>query len=147
MKVVFLKDVRGSGKKGDIKEVADGYANNFLIKQGFAKKADSVALNENKGKLTANDYHKEQERLKAMSLKSIIDKKHITLAIKCGENGKVLGSITAKEICEEFSRQGIELDKKKIDLRDPIKAIGDYSITAKIYPNISANFKLTIVNL
>lgn len=144
MKVVLLKDVKGTGKKGDIKEVADGFGNNFLIKNGFARKADNSAINDSIGKAVANDYHKEQERLAAIELKKLLDTKHITLTIKCGENGKTFGSITSKEIAEELAKKGINLDKKKIELSEPIKAIGDYTITAKIYPNISSSFRLTI---
>lgn len=144
MKVVFLKDVKGSGKKGEIKEVADGYANNFLIKNGFAKKADNSAINESKGKAVANDYHKEQERLAALKLKERLDKMSITLKIKCGENGRVFGSVTSKEITEELSKQGIDLDKKKIDLREGIKSVGDYKIIAKVYPNITSIFEVKV---
>ena len=144
MKVVLLKDIKGTGKTGEIKEVADGYANNFLLKNGLAKKADNTAINESKGKSIANDYHKEQERLAALKLKEVVDKVHVTLEIKCGENGKVFGSVTSKEISEALHKQGVELDKKKIDLKEPIKSIGNYRITAKIYPNISANFDLSV---
>ena len=144
MKIVLLKDVKGTGKKGEIKEVADGYANNFLLKNGFAKKADNTAINESKGKAVANDYHKEQERLAALELKKRLDKISVTLEIKCGENGKVFGSITSKEIADALNKQGIDLDKKKIELKEPIKSIGDYTITAKIYPNIISNFKLIV---
>lgn len=144
MKIVLLKDVKGTGKKGEIKEVADGYANNFLLKNGFAKKADNTAINESKGKAVANDYHKEQERLAALELKKELDKKIVTLEIKCGENGKVFGSITSKEIADALIKQEINLDKKKIELKEPIKSIGEYTITAKIYPNITSNFKLVV---
>lgn len=147
MKVVFLKDVKGSGKKGEIKEVADGYANNFLIKMGYAKKADNSSLNEQKGKSQANDFHKEQERLKALKIKENLDNKSIKLGIKCGENGKAFGSITAKEIADELSKIGIILDKKKIDLAEPIKAIGSYKVQAKIYSNISSTFEVVIFEL
>ena len=147
MKVVFLKDVKGSGKKGEIKEVADGFANNFLIKNGYAKKADNTAINESKGKAVANDYHKEQERLAALALKEKLDKMHVLLKIKCGENGKVFGSVTSKEIAEQLAKQGIQIDKKKIELTEQIKSVGEYKITAKIYPNIVAKFDLTVENL
>lgn len=147
MKVVLLKDIKGCGKKGEIKEVADGYANNFLIKNNFAKKADNSAINESKGKEVAADYHKEQERQKALKLKEIIDKVNLTLCIKCGENGKVFGSVTSKEIAEALLKQGIELDKKKIDLNEPIKSTGNYVINVKVYPNIIAKFNLTIESL
>ena len=145
MKVLFLKDVKGSGKKGEIKEVSDGYANNFLLRQGLAKKVDNTALNENRTQKEANDYHKEQERLAAMEVKKQIDGKNIVLKIKCGENGKTFGSITAKEIADALKNYGINLDKKKIEVKDAIKIIGSYEIVAKIYPNISAKFNLQVV--
>ena len=145
MKVLFLKDVKGSGKKGEIKEVSDGYANNFLLRQGLAKKVDNTALNENRTQKEANDYHKEQERLAAMEVKKQIDGKNIVLKIKCGENGKTFGSITAKEIAEALKNHGINLDKKKIEVKDAIKLIGSYEIVAKIYPSISAKFNLQVV--
>ena len=145
MKVIFLKDVKGSGKKGEMKEVSDGYANNFLLRQGLAKKVDATSLNENRTQKEANDFHKEQERLAALEIKKQIDGKTIALKIKCGENGKTFGSITAKEIADTLAQNNIKLDKKKIDLKDTIKAIGSYSIQAKIYPNISATFTLNVV--
>ena len=147
MKIVLLKDVKSLGKRGDIKEVADGYANNFLLKNGLARKADNSALNESKGKAEANDYHKEQERQKALKLKEILDKETVILKIKCGENGKVFGSVTSKEIAEVLKAKGIDLDKKKIDLKEPIKNTGNYKIAAKIYPNITSIFSLIVENL
>lgn len=147
MKIVLLKDVKSLGKRGDIKEVADGYANNFLLKNGLARKADNSALNESKGKAEASDYHKEQERQKALRLKEILDKETVILKIKCGENGKVFGSVTSKEIAEVLKAKGIDLDKKKIDLKEPIKNTGNYKIAAKIYPNITSIFSLIVENL
>ena len=145
MKVIFLKDVKGSGKKGEIKEVSDGYANNFLVKQGLAKKVDATSLNEHKMQTAANDYHKEQERLAALEVKKQIDGKTIALKIKCGSNGKTFGAITSKEIADALDANGIKLDKKKIELKESIKQIGSYSVVAKIYPNISATFTLSVV--
>lgn len=145
MKVIFLKDVKGSGKKGEIKEVADGYANNFLIKNGFAKKADNASICETKSKAVATDYHKEQERLAAVALKNELDNKSITLKIKCGEGGKTFGSVTSKEIAEELSKQGINIDKKKIELNDSIKSIGEYKVSARLYANVTAVFKLIVI--
>ena len=147
MKIVLLKDVKSLGKKGEIKMVADGYANNFLIKNGLARKADNTAINESKGRAEANDFHKEQERQKALKLKEILDKQTVTLKIKCGDNGKVFGSVTSKEIAQALKEKGIELDKKKIELKDPIKNTGIYKISAKIYANINANFQLVVENI
>lgn len=145
MKVILLKDIKGTGKKGELKEVSDGYANNFLIKQGLAKKVDATSLNEKRTQTEAQDYHNEQARLAALEIKKQIDGKTINLEIKCGENGKTFGSITAKEIAEALEKNGIKIDKKKIELKEAIKQIGTYKITAKIYPNISSEFNLNVV--
>ena len=145
MKVILLKDIKGTGKKGEIKEVSDGYANNFLLRQGLAKKVDATSLNENKMQKEAFDFHKEQERQAALEIKNKLNGKNITLKIKCGENGKTFGAITAKEIADAVEKSGITLDKKKIDLKESIKLIGNYKIQAKIYPEITAEFNLEVI--
>lgn len=145
MQVVLLKDVKGSGKKGAIVNVSDGYARNFLLKKGLAKEANSVALNENKQKQEASAYHKSVEIANAKKLAEEIKTKTVCLKVKCGENGKIFGSITSQEISNALREQGVELDKKKIVLPSPIKTIGVYTITAKIYPEISATFKVNVV--
>lgn len=145
MKVVLLKDVKGTGKKGEIKEVSDGYAKNFLIKNGSAKPANNSALSENSIKKQATDYHKEMERKDAQELADKISGQKIILSIKCGENGKTFGSVTAKEIADEFEKKGISLDKRKIELKDAIKTIGSYQVSAKVYPEISAKFTVEII--
>lgn len=145
MKVVLLKDVKGTGKKGEIKEVSDGYAKNFLIKTGAAKVADNSALSENKIKQSATAYHKEMELQAAQKLCKDINGKTISLAIKCGENGKTFGSVTNKEIAEALLKQGYEIDRKKIEVKEPIKSIGQYQITIRIYPEITAKINLNVV--
>lgn len=145
MKVVLLKDVKGTGKKGEIKNVADGYAKNFLLKQGLAKEANKSALAENEFKQNANAYHKEMERQEAAALAKQIEGQVVNLKIKCGENGKTFGSITAKEIADALEKQGFSLDKRKIDLKEPIKTIGSYTIVAKVYPEITAKFTLNVL--
>lgn len=145
MKVVLLKDVKGTGKKGEIKEVSDGFAKNFLLKNGSAKIADNSALSENSTKKSANDFHKEMEKQAAQKLAETIKGKSVVVKIKCGENGKTFGSVTAKEIADELAKQGINLDKRKIELKEPIKNIGSFEVTAKVYPEISAKFKVNVV--
>lgn len=144
MKVVLLKDVKGSGKKGEIVNVSDGYARNFLFKQGLAKEANASALNENKQQKEASAYHKSVEIANAKELANVLKTKTVNLKVKCGENGKIFGSITSQEISSALEKQGIALDKKKIVLPTPIKTIGNYSITAKIYPEIQATFKVIV---
>ena len=123
MKVVLLTDVRGTGKKGEIKEVADGYAQNFLIKTGKARKADNGAISENKRKQEANDYHKEMQKQDALSLASKIKDLTVVVKIKCGENGKTFGSVTTKEIADGLQKLGFNIDKRKIELKEPLKTI------------------------
>ena len=144
MKVVLLKDVKGTGKKGEIKEVSDGFAKNFLLKNGSARIADNSAMSENKIQKDAQNYHKQQEILAAKELAKKIEGKTITLKIKCGSNGKTFGSITSKEISEGLEKQGISLDKKKIDLKEAIKNTGLFHIVAKVYPEISAKFDVIV---
>lgn len=145
MKVVLLKNVKGTGKANDVVNVADGYAKNFLLKNGLAKLADSSALNENTQQKNADNYHKEQERLKAVELGKQINGKTITLTVQCGETGKVFGSITSKELAENLLKEGIEVDKKKIILPTPIKTVGKVTIDVKLHPTVTAKFTANIV--
>lgn len=145
MKVVLLADVKGTGKKGEIKEVADGYAQNFLLKTGKAKRADNGAISENKMKKEANDYHKEMQKQDAQNLAKQINGTKIVVKIKCGENGKTFGSVTSKEIAEALAQRGFEIDKRKIELKEPLKTIGTYDIIAKLHPEVNAKFNIEIV--
>lgn len=145
MKVLLLTDVRGTGKKGEIKEVADGYANNFLIKTGKAKKADQSAISENNTKKAANDYHKEMEKQAAIELGKKMQNVTVSLKIKCGENGKTFGSVGSKEISEGLKALGYDVDKRKIELKEPIKAIGTYTISARLHSEVTAKFNVEIL--
>lgn len=144
MKVLLLTDVRGTGKKGEIKEVADGYANNFLIKTGKARKADNGAINENNMKKSADSYHKEMQKQDAKALAEKMKDVTVIAKIKCGENGKTFGSISGKEISEALKNMGYDIDKRKIEIKDPIKTIGVYSIIAKIHPEVTIKFNLNV---
>lgn len=147
MKVLLLTDVRGTGKKGEIKDVADGYANNFLIKTGKARKADNSALSENKNKIASNDYHKEMERQEAVALGGKLKDAKVTIKIKCGENGKTFGSVTSKEISDALSKLGFNVDKRKIELSNPIRTIGEFSVNVKLHPEVSVKISVNVVNL
>lgn len=145
MKVIFLKDVKGSGKKGEIKEVADGYAKNFLLKNKLAVIADNKAMSENKIQKEAKDFHKQVEKEEAIKLAEKIKDKTITLEVKCGDNGKLFGAVTSKEVQEELAKQNIIIDKRKIELSENIKSAGTYICTAKVYPEVSAKFNLRVI--
>lgn len=146
MKVVLIKDVKGSGKAGDIIDAKDGYAQNYLIKNGLAKPANASALNENKAQKAAKEFH-HQELLKAN--KELRDKIHgtkIALAVKTGANGKFFGSITNKEIADKLESLGMSIDKKKIVLNSNIKNLGSYEVTIKISPEETAKITLEVIS-
>ena len=145
MKVLLLTDVRGTGKKGEIKEVADGYANNFLIKTGKARRADNGAISENNNKKSANDYHKEMERQQAIALGSTLKNEKVVVALKCGENGKTFGSVSSKEIADALKAKGYDVDKRKIEVKDPIKAIGLYSVCIKLHSEVLVKLAVEII--
>lgn len=145
MKVIFLKDVKGSGKKGEIAEVSDGYARNFLIKKGLAEEATAVKINSLTIKKGAEDFHR-QEEIKALKEEAKkLNGTQITLKIKCGENGKVFGSVTAKEIADELTALGYSVDKKRVILKDPIKLLGVYAVDVKFLPEVIAKIKVEVV--
>ena len=146
MKVVLLKDVKGSGKAGDIIEAKDGYANNFLIKNGFARQADAQAINENKSKKEATAFHRQEELKANRELREKIDGKEVVLEVKGGENGKFFGSVTNKEIANKLYELGYDIDKKKILLASNIKTPGTYSVTVKISPEESAKISVIVKN-
>lgn len=145
MKVIFLKDVKGSGKKGEIAEVSDGYARNFLIKKGLAEEATAVKINSLNIKKGAEDFHR-QEEIKALKEEAKkLNGTQVTLKIKCGENGKVFGSVTAKEIADELTALGYNVDKKRVILKDPIKLLGVYAVDVKFLPEVIAKIKVEVV--
>ena len=145
MKVILKKDVKGSGKQGDVIEVSDGYAKNFLIKTGKARVADKGAISENEMRKASNDYHKEMEKQSAQELGKKMNNIKLVVGIKCGENGKTFGSITSKEISEGLAKLGYEIDKRKIELKEPLKTIGNYQISIKLHPEVNKKINLEIV--
>lgn len=144
MKVILQKDVKGSGKKGDIVNVADGYGT-YLLKNNLAKKADSVGCQINASQKEADAYHKEQERLRAVELGKQIENKTIVVKVKCGENGKLFGAITAKEIAEAFkTNMNIDMDKRKIVMDGAIKTVGEQILTVKLHPTVAVKFNVRV---
>ncbi len=146
MKVVLIKDVKGSGKAGDVIEAKDGYARNFLIKNGLAKAADSQAMNENKMQKAAKDFHRAEELKANKALREKLDGKKITVQVKSGESGKFFGSVTNKEIADKLFEMGIDVDKKKIVIPPNIKTAGTYPVTVKISPEETAKLTVDVIN-
>ncbi|MBR5387859.1 MAG: 50S ribosomal protein L9 [Clostridia bacterium] len=146
MKVVLLKDVKGSGKAGDVIEAKDGFARNYLIKNGLAKAADAAALNENRAQKEAEKYHKEQLLKANRELREKLDGKQITVQVKSGESGKFFGAVTGKEIAEKLAEMGFDIDKKKIQLQSNIKVAGVYPVTVRISAEETAKITVNIIN-
>ena len=144
MKVILQKDVKGSGKKGDIVNVADGYGS-YLLKNGMARKADNTGCQINASQKEADAYHKEQERLKAVELGKKIENNTIIVKVNCGDNGKLFGAITSKEIAEALNKSlGIDVDKRKIVLDGTIKAVGEQTLAVKLHPTVMVKFNVRI---
>ena len=144
MKVVLLKDLKGKGKKGDIINVNDGYASNYLIPNGFAVVGSNSAVNEANQAKQANAYHEEQNRLKAQDLANQLKDKVVTIKVKAGANGKIFGSVTNKEVSVGLNEMGFDVDKKKIEL-EQIKSLGEYTAKLKLYPNITGKIKIKVI--
>lgn len=148
MKVILKADVKGHGKKGDLVNASDGYAKNFLIPKGLAVLADKTAINDLENKKSADQFHKNQEEQRARELADQLEGKKITFRLKAGDNGKLFGSITAKDIAEQIKMQlHLEVDKKKIAMPDAIKVLGVTNVAVKVYPGISAEIKVEVLPL
>ena len=145
MQVILKEDVQGSGKKGDLVKVSDGYAKNFLIKKGLAIAATPQALAEYKAQQAAKVKREAKNRADAEALGKSIEGKSLKITAKAGESGKLFGSITSKEIAQEMQNQlGLEVDRRKITLEGDIKAHGTYTAEVKLYPNVSAKIYVVV---
>ena len=144
MKVYLLEDVKGQGKKGEIINVSDGYAQNFLFKKNLASPATADVINSVEIKNKTLAYHKEQERLAAFEKAAQLKGRKIVLKARHGEQGKIFGSITAKEIAEALNSAGEKIDKKDIDLKAPIKETGEYPLSVRLYANISTEIIVVV---
>lgn len=145
MKVILVQDVKKMGLKGEVKEVADGFARNYLIPQGLAIEATAHKLKETQEKQNREKKKKDQEQSRAESLKEKLDGEKISIKVKTGSNEKLFGAITNKEISELLLKKyAITIDKKKIEIKDPIKHLGDYKITLKLYPGVQATIELNV---
>ena len=145
MKIILTKDVKALGKSGEIKEVSDGYAKNYLLKNGLAKLATNANVAENKAQKNAADFHYAEQKKEAQNLAEKLKGKVVRLAIKCGENGKIFGSITAQNISEALEKIGFVIEKKKIDLSSPIKTIGIHEVEIKLFQGFSTKIKVNVV--
>ncbi len=144
MKVILTQDVKGQGKKGQLVDVSDGYARNFLLPRKLAVPADAQAMNELKNREDAAKYHKDMEKKAAEEAAATLKGKTVVLHAKAGQGGRLFGSVTAKEVAEEIRRQfGVEIDRRKIDMAD-IKTFGSYTAGLKLGSGVTAEVTVSV---
>lgn len=145
MEVIFIKDLKNQGKKGQIKNVKDGYAENFLIKQGYAV----MKTKENLAKLQAEQRSKAaadaESKKQATALKAELDKLVIDFKVKTGDGDKVFGSISVKQIKDELQKNNFKIDKSQIEILSPIASLGFHNVDIKLYPGITATIKVHVI--
>ncbi len=145
MKVILLQDVKGTGKKGELVNVSDGYARNFLLPKKAAKEATAQAMSELKNAEASKAFQIEEAKKAANASKALIEGKSLSIKAKAGQGGRLFGSVTAKEISAELKKQfGLNVDKRKISLDTDIKAFGTYNAEIKLYTGIAATLKVVV---
>lgn len=145
MKVIFLKDVKGQGKKGDIKEISEGYAQNFLFPRGLARPATDGNVKNLEQINLSEQKKKAQEKADAEQLGKVLEETTVTIKAKSGEGGRLFGAITSKQIAEALEKLKHKVDKRKIELHDPIRSLGTMHVTIKLHPEVKTQVKVQIV--
>ncbi|MFA5340517.1 MAG: 50S ribosomal protein L9 [Clostridia bacterium] len=146
MKVILTQDVKSLGKKNQLVDVNDGYARNFLFKKKLAIEADSKNLNIMNDRMQSDNSKKDRELIEANILKSRLEGKQVKIEVRAGENGKLFGSITTKDISEAIlSQYKVDVDKRKIQLDEPMKSIGKTNVIIKIHSEVSINIEVLIM--
>lgn len=144
MKVILLKDVKAQGKAGEIIDVSDGYARNYLLPNGLAKQATSTAINAIKISKEAEERRRKIEHDEAVELCKKLASVTVTVKIKTGANGKLFGALNTAAISDALKAQGYELDKKKIVLSEPIKQLGRYTVQIKPFAEVSGKVNIVV---
>lgn len=146
MKVILLQDIKGVGKKDEVINASDGYARNFLLPKKMGVEANAENMSKLKAKQDSNNYKKSVEKEKALDIAEKLKSITLKISVKSGENQKIFGSITAKEIAENLKEQyKIEIDKKKIDLKEPIKVLGVSTVSVKLFEGVMGSLKVQVL--
>jgi len=144
MKVIFLKDVKGQGKKGEIKDLSEGYIRNFLLPKGLAAIASEGNVKQLEHQKQSENKRKEKEKADAQELAAKLNEMTVVIKSKAGEGGRLFGSITSKQIAEELEKKGIHLDKRKIEMADAIRSLGTMTVKVKLYPDVTAQLRVQV---
>ncbi len=144
MKVILLQDVKGQGKKGDVIDVNDGYARNFLLKKNLCEVATPTKLNEIKQRASSEQFRRAEEEKAMRELSHELAGKVIEVKIKAGTSGKVFGSVTNANISDALAAAGYDIDKKKVILAQPIKTLGFYDVELKLFEGVSCKIKINV---
>lgn len=144
MKVIFIKDLKNQGKTNEIKEVSDGYATNFLIKNGYAVKYTKTSNERLNNDLEKNRQEDEKNKEEANKLKQKLEQEHIKFIVKTGSNGKVFGNVSSKQISEELKNKNYDIDKKKIQIDSSLNTIGHHFVEIELYKNIKAKLEVEL---
>ena len=144
MKVILTSDVVKLGKSGEMKTVADGYATNFLIPRGVAVPAAGGAYRAWQHDIASREDKRERERAEAEVAATRIASTTLTMGVKVGEGGKLFGSITSKDIGDALARRGIDIDRHKIDLEEPLKSLGTYKVAIKVFPGLTPEVTIAV---
>ncbi|MEF2966501.1 50S ribosomal protein L9 [Paenibacillus sp. M1] len=144
MKVIFLKDVKGQGKKGEIKEVSEGYAQNFLMPRGLVRPATEGNVKTLEHQTAAEVKRKEKEKEDAVALGKKLEEMTVTLKAKAGEGGRLFGAITSKQVAEALEKAGVKIDKRKIEMHDPIRTLGVTQVPVKLHPEVKSALKVQV---
>lgn len=145
MKVIFLKDVKNQGKKGEVKEVATGYAQNFLIKKGLAEEANPQNVARLEQENLDKQQQAEQSLVDAKLFKEVLEGIEAEILTKSGEGGRLFGSISSKQIIDAFNKQhDIKLDKRKLNMPEPLKSLGYHNINIKLHPEVEATVRVHV---
>lgn len=146
MKVILLEDIKSLGKKGEIVNVSDGYARNYVLPKKLGLEANAANMNDLKLQKENADKVAQEQLKAAQELAKLLETKEVTLKMKSGEGGRAFGSISSKEIASAAKTQcGLELDKKKIQLPEAIKALGAYEVSVKLHPKVTGKLKVKVV--
>jgi large subunit ribosomal protein L9 len=145
MKVILLQDVKSLGKRGDIKEVADGYARNFLLPKKLAQQASSGNLNSLQHEQRLQEERDAKALAKAREFAAGLTEKQLVIKAKCGDAGRLFGSVTSADLAEALAAQGVTVDKRKIELTEPVKTLGQYNADVKLHAEVHCKISFEVV--